>query len=112
MTQEAQTTVRHIGSRWAGQENGSIKDLLKLIAIEPLDEKWYPYCSINQDGSINIGGNFERISHGFSLNTNDHDLLANFAAAFEDNRRIDKMKLKADVPKSTLVLMGIITDAA
>lgn len=89
MTKANKTTVNYIGSRFAGQENGSINDLLKLIEIEPLTEHFSPYCSLNKDGSVHIGGNFERISHGFSLDTFDNNLIANFAAMFEQNDRID-----------------------
>lgn len=103
------TTIRYIGSRFAGQESGSIKDLLKLIHIEPLMESFAPYCSINSDGTINIGGNFERISHGFSFDTNDFKLIREFGAAFEVNDLINKDELyKTPVSKETLVIMGLI----
>lgn len=107
------TKINYIGSRFAGEEYGTINDLLKLIAIEPLEEKWSPYCSLNTDGSIRIGGNFERVSHGFSIDTFDKNLLANFADAFYDNERIDKPKLYSKpVPKSTLIIMGIVKEEA
>ena len=85
------TQIKYNGSRFAGSKHASIQSLLELMTLEPLDwEKWGDFVQIYPCGNINISGNFERVSHAFSIITDDKDVLANFAAAFDANRELCK----------------------
>lgn len=89
------TTIKYNGSRFAGSKHASIDALLELMEIEPLDwERFGDFVQIYPCGNINIYGNFERVSHAFSIVTDDKDILASFAAAIDSNRNVCKYRHK------------------
>lgn len=85
------TIIKYNGSRFAGSKHASIDALLELMELEPLDwGKFGNFVQIYPKGMINIHGNFERISHAFSIVTDDKDILASFAAAIDANHSLCK----------------------
>lgn len=89
------TVIKYNGSRFAGSKHASIEALLELMELEPLDwETWGSFLQIYPGGNINIHGNFERVSHAFSIITDDKGVLERFASAFESNYLLCKHRHK------------------
>lgn len=92
------TTINYNGSKWAGEEPDSIATLLDVLASEVLnrlfecsvggnpfisksevDAKWAP------PGTTRFHGNFLNLSHVFSIDTDEPELVAELTAAIEAN---------------------------
>jgi hypothetical protein len=99
-------TIYYNGSRWAGETPAEFSTLLKLMEVEPLDwERFGNFTSFNKDGTVQCMGNFLRISHAFSIDTDSKDVIASLAAALEINHGLFKSqsyKGKSIVTEKTL----------
>lgn len=93
------TEVNVIGSKWAGQDNDTVEQLLALMACEPLDPRFEKYGNFlylihefNGDtphlynGYMRIWGNFFVTSYVFDILTTDADLIHRFAQAITLNQ--------------------------
>jgi len=101
------------GSRWLGQEEGEITELLEVLANHKLGD--FHYISENPchgvenpdwcmgsgkphyidgprmyavDGVFRFCGNFETVSHAFGIDTNHKPTIDALAAAFARNREL------------------------
>ena len=99
------------GSKWAGEEPDDLDDLLLMLGSHPLREERGDHGEVDPcegirnddrktpnaprwvngprlfavDGVRHYSGNFEDISHVFSLYTNDRDTIATLDAALAKN---------------------------
>lgn len=83
------TRIDMIGSKWAGQADDTVDDLLALMALEPLDPRFEAYgnflCLIHEtsdhglphpdNGAMRLWGNFLTCSYVFGITTTDPDLI-------------------------------------
>jgi hypothetical protein len=95
-------TIYHNGSRWAGEIPADFSTLLKLMEVEPLDwERFGNFTGFNKDGTVHCMGNFLRISHAFSIDTDSKDIIASLATALEVNHALFKSHSYKDKPITT-----------
>lgn len=110
--------VNSNGSKWAGQEPDSVKELLDVLELEPLDrsfERYGNFITLNPcegvrnpdwcygspsgvepwidgkrifavDGVAHFFGNFFKLSHVFSIYTNDADTISKLTKAIRANQ--------------------------
>lgn len=88
------TKILFNGSRFAGGTPADLEDLFTALATHPLNEFWKrngiesrPY--VDASGEMHptqFQGNFEDVSHGFGVETDDTAVIERFRAAFKDNR--------------------------
>jgi len=85
------TTINYNGSRYLGGHPASLEALLELMTLERLcywteapvkDTHW------QQSDHFIYSGNFERISHAFSVTTDDPNVIEAMDLALEVNRHI------------------------
>lgn len=113
------------GSKWAGEEEDDLPELLTVLATHPLDPRFETFYTINpcegiknpdycpwergntepaylngprfyQCEAARFFGNFLTISHGFSIDTNDPATIEQLVAAIQANQ---KTKAYADAKK-------------
>lgn len=103
------------GSKWAGDEEDNLDMLLLMLSNHRLDMERTaitvnPCVGVSNpewtwenrkprwidgprmyacEGVVRFGGNFERYSHGFSIDTNDPDTIATLTRAIELNTSIE-----------------------
>lgn len=82
----AKTVINYNGSRYAGGRPAPISALLELLRIERAE-----LCQVKrlpEPGMFVMFGNFEKIAHAFSIETDDPELLREFKAARRASRAI------------------------
>jgi hypothetical protein len=101
------THIMFNGSKWAGQPPDPLETLLDMLDKEPLDPRFkrfdapvvrgdYPLGVPEEfEGTHHFHGNFYRVSHPFSVFTNDKDVIAKLTAACEKNIASDAYKAAA-----------------
>ena len=76
---------------------GDIKKVKDLLKVEPLEDfsrvsrspKWLSKQSEERyKGCASIHGNFKRVSHAFSIITDDEKLVAEFEELFKKNKEV------------------------
>jgi hypothetical protein len=96
-----ETVIASNGSKWAGEEPDDLDTLLKVLAEEPLDPSFERYGNFIVDldhqpdtprfrrrpGWLNFGGNFANVSHVFSIDTNDPEVIEKLALAIRANQQ-------------------------
>lgn len=87
------TKIISNGSKWAGEEPDSIEKLLEVMKTEPLDrtfEQYGDFCISmpNTDGALRFWGNFHAVSHVFSIETNDPEVIESLIGAIKANKRL------------------------
>ena len=82
------TIINSNGSKWAGQEPDTIETLLDVLAHHPLDNTFEPFF---EDGRF--FGNFRNLSHVFSIDTDDADVIAQLNSAIKSAARIPSVHL-------------------
>ena len=100
------------GSKWAGQDPDDIDELLRVLAEYKLRPNLAPFVELNPcqgvynpafrydakepqyiagprlfkaDGVVHFSGNFDKLSHVFSIYTNDPDTISRLTAAIKEN---------------------------
>lgn len=99
------TNIMFNGSKWAGQPPDTLEKLLEVLATEPLDPRYKRFNAPVVRGDYPLGmsqdlegfthhfhGNFYRISHAFSVFTNDDSVIAALTEACEKNIASDAYK--------------------
>lgn len=87
--------IHHNGSRFLGAAHASIDALLELMELEPIDFKAWGTCiNISERGRTIVRGNFVRVAHGFSIETDDKELLTAFYMALNLNATRAQSMLK------------------
>ena len=99
------TNIMFNGSKWAGQPPDTLEKLLEVLATEPLDPRYKRFNAPVFSGDYPLGmsqdlegfthhfhGNFYRISHAFSVFTNDDSVIAALTEACEKNIASDAYK--------------------
>lgn len=103
------------GSRWLGQEEGDVAELLDMMAKHKLTEYFAPFYTVDPcygvenpewrrgsdqplyidgprmyayDGVVRFSGNFETYSHSFNIDTNHKPTIDALVAAIEKNRTL------------------------
>ncbi len=80
------TTIASNGSKWAGQEPDSIDTLLEVMKKHPLRREYSGFEEV--DGrTVYFYGNFDTISHVFSIESDDAIVVARLVSAMERNWR-------------------------
>jgi hypothetical protein len=91
------TTIQSNGSKWAGDEPDSIDQLFEVLASHVLDRRFecplgHAFISVCQaserwaiPGTTRFHGNFLTLSHVFSIDTDEPELVARLTAAIEAN---------------------------
>ena len=98
------------GSKWLGQEPDSIEDLFAVLAeymLNPMFEDYgnfimalYPKLP-SQKGVVRFWGNFLTVSHVFSIDTDEPELIENLTKAIRLNQeRPDYRKFIEDKEKA------------
>ena len=86
------TTINSNGSRFAGDEPATLEDLFLVLETHPLteyhrkngiEEEW---TDLDGNRRRTFSGNFEDISHVFSVETDDEKVIARFRDVFRRNR--------------------------
>lgn len=98
----ATTTIQSNGSKWAGDEPDSIETLLDVLANHPLDrtfedERFGNFViadpvNLRGDkllpvGGVSFFGNFLTLSHVFSIDSTDADVIARLTTAIRLNQQ-------------------------
>jgi hypothetical protein len=78
------TTINHNGGRFAGEAPASIDELIEIMGREPLDPRW-EHAVCEGDGVVHFFGNFFKLSHGYSIRSDDPDVVARLFAATRAN---------------------------
>lgn len=102
---EKKTNIDYIGSRFAGEKSGTIEVLLKLMTLEKLDSA-LTGCYPTANKTLVFHGNFKRISHTFRVETNDWDLISEFAKACEASYALPD--IAGDISEETKSLMRLV----
>ena len=80
------TTINHNGSRFAGGRPAPVSALLEILKLErAADLSGFERLP---NGMTRFMGNFERISHAFSIDSDDPGLLKAFRLALKASRRL------------------------
>lgn len=83
------TTINSNGSKWAGQAPDTIDRLLKVLASHPLDRVFEMYGNfiypVNE--MTRFWGNFLTMSHIFSIDTDEPDIIERLTAAIRKNQQ-------------------------
>jgi len=104
------TVINSNGSKWAGEDPDSIEKLIEVLKNNTIEERFFfwvdkrylpkgqkPYfcCPISEDkfndeekheGFFNFFGNFEEISHVFSIDTNDPKIIRELTESIQKNK--------------------------
>jgi len=92
------------GSRFAGEPPASLAELLALLDAEPLraDQAEFGFIIADPLGLdekplfphdfVSFRGNFERLSHGFNVATNDPAVIAQLTAEINRNLKSDAFR--------------------
>ena len=89
----ATTTIISNGSHWMGEALDTIEELLVVLATEPLDHTFERYGNFilpPRDGHpVRFWGNFARVSHVFSIYTDDQEVIERLTTAIRLNQDRD-----------------------
>lgn len=84
----ATTEIISNGSRWMGQANATLPELLTVMAEHKIDPHWHDLLSGNvpgRPGFVSYLGNFATLSHVFHIVTDDPEVCATMNAAIRAN---------------------------
>lgn len=84
----ATTEIISNGSRWAGQANATLPELLTVMAEHPIAAHFRDLLVSNVPGRLGFVcylGNFEDLSHVFHIVTDDPEVCATMNAAIRAN---------------------------
>jgi hypothetical protein len=93
------TTIISNGSKWNGQDPDSIETLFKVLDMFALDRTFEKYGNfviiepVSEAGEhlvpngVRFFGNFAEISHVFSIDTDDPELIERLTAAIRKNQQ-------------------------
>ena len=113
--------IQSNGSKWAGDAPDSIETLLEVLSREPLDPRFEKYGNFFADVELRIGihvgrgkyvdgdliypeypnarrffGNFANLSHVFTIDTDEPEVISKLVAAIRANQaRPDYKAIKA-----------------
>lgn len=75
------------GSKWAGEPPDDLETLFDRLKKHKLDKRFKPFAKTvkGELGQVVFFGNFEDVSHTFSVTTDEPDLIARFIAAIKAN---------------------------
>jgi len=81
------TEIRSNGSKWYGEEPDNIETLLGVLAECKLDERHFDGFIHHDAGyrEVYFFGNFEDVSHVFSIHSNDPAVVAPLTKAIVSN---------------------------
>ena len=79
---EVFTLIEANGSKWMGQRPDDVDSLLDVLCEHKMIGHFYPgfegvdkYDWYKQKGVVRFHGNFEKLSHCFSIDTNDPEII-------------------------------------
>jgi hypothetical protein len=84
------TEVQSNGSKWAGQKPDTIQKLLEVLDTHALDrtfEAFGNFVEPLETGGVSFFGNFQEVSHVFSINTTDQNLIKRLTDAIRANQQ-------------------------
>ena len=93
------TTIQSNGSRWAGEQPATINELFEVLETHALDRTFEAFGNfvmvepISEHGvhlvpnGVRFWGNFAELSHVFSVDTDDADLIERLTAAIRKNQQ-------------------------
>ena len=89
------TTIVHSnGSKWAGQEPDSVETLLSVLNKHTLDRRFGSFWTRSKigdrwakPGMVRFFGNFIDLSHVFSIDTDEPELIERITKAICRNRQ-------------------------
>jgi len=79
-----ETTIDYNGSRWSGQSTATLEELYLVLAEHPLTAR--SGAKRTETGAMVFHGNFEDVSHAFSVTTDDPTVGAKLARLMYENR--------------------------
>ena len=86
-------TIEANGSKWAGESPDSIDELLGVLARTPLNPMFEEYGNFIlrdekplPDGVVRFWGNFHELSHVFSVDTDERDMIERLTSAIRANQ--------------------------
>lgn len=100
--------VNFIGRQWGGGDSlARVNELLALIRAEPLDPIYDPFMLLSHQlrtfdgspiypahpGTVRFWGNFLNLSHAFSFDTDDPDLIGRTVEALRANIAMHQYRL-------------------
>lgn len=82
------TTIKNNGSRFRGQEPGTLEELLVVLQVQPLDPRFEPYANFREEaqGQTVFWGNFFAVCHPFDIQTDDPDVIEQLLSAIRANQ--------------------------
>lgn len=82
--------IKSNGSHWYGEAPDSVDDLLRVLQNHPLDRTFEAYGNFVQSAYstrvVRFWGNFRTVSHVFSIDTDEPELIAKLTAAIRQNQ--------------------------
>lgn len=111
------TIINSNGSKWAGEEPDTIDKLIEVLAIETIEEYffksfskktedgivWYQFCPIDKtedEKRSYFFGNFEKLSHVFSIESDEVEVIEKLSNAIKSNKGWEKYWYKNLAPNS------------
>lgn len=88
------------GSKFAGEEPDSVDELLRVLAehtLDPTFEKYGNFAENQADGVVLFWGNFYDLSHGFSVETDERELIERLTGAIRANQETAAYKEAREV---------------
>lgn len=83
------TIIHSNGSKWNGQEPGTVDVLIDVLGKWRLDkERFRRFTQRQSNGAVRFFGNFMRLSHVFDIETNDADVISRLMRAIRNNGRV------------------------
>jgi len=85
------TTIRSNGSKFAGEQPDTIETLLQVLKDHPLDRSFEACGNFIQHepitGNVRFFGNFVTVSHVFSIDSTEADVIQSLTLAIQANQR-------------------------
>ena len=110
------TVIHSNGSRWNGEPLATIDELIEVLKIETIEERFFRqftahegyarviknHCPIKmKNGVAHFFGNFEQVSHVFRIDTDDAELIERLSNAIKKNAGWEKYYVKNLAPTNT-----------
>jgi hypothetical protein len=87
------TNIISNGSHWAGEDPSPIADLEEALKTEPLDRSLENYGNfiiqptVEHDRVVRFWGNFFGVSHVFSIDTDEPEVIEHLTALIRTNQK-------------------------
>jgi hypothetical protein len=86
------TEINHNGSHFAGEKPDTVDELCGVLAVEPLDRAFEAFgnfiLELTDDGGLlRFWGNFAKVSHVFSIDTDEPTVIEQLTTAIRENQQ-------------------------